>query len=140
MFAWFSLLLSLPELQVAWQVTVPRVVDVFSDSVHKWIVVVVKLVVSQSLVVLNSITILIGDTKTMPAKSRFRTLTCIELQERNFIFRLDEFQVLWTLNVVDQECKSATLSDSCLQVLVISHAIRRLSLKHLLAQVLGGQL
>jgi len=79
MYAWFSLLLSLPELQVAWQVTVPRVVDVLSDSVHQWIVVVVKLVVSQSLVVLNSITILIGDTKTMPANSRFRTLTCIEL-------------------------------------------------------------
>lgn len=135
MVSWFRLRLGPPEILVTWQVAVFCVVDVLSNSINQWIVERVELIMGKRLVILDAIAVSIGDIAAMPADA---TLTCVKQQQR-LIILLDEAQVLWTLNVVDEEGEAA-LSVLDHQILVVAHTIGHFGVHFALAQILSGQL
>lgn len=109
---------------MAWEVSVAGVVEVFSDTVDQWIVELIENIVLKNLIILDTITVQVGDSATVPS-----------------LFAkggLNETQVLWGLNIVDEECESGLLAK--LHVLVITNIVGHFSIHFLLAQVLSGQL
>jgi len=132
---WLGESFSEPELLVTWQVAMSCVVDVLSDSINQWIVESIELIVGKRLIVLDTIAVSIGDLAAVPARA---FLAFAKLQQR-LIILLDEAQVLWTLNVVNEEGEAA-LSVLDLQVLAVAHAIGHFGVHFALAQILSGQL
>lgn len=94
----------MPHLDVSWKVTVVRVVNVLSNSEDERIIEIVEFVVAELDVVLNAITVQIGDLSSMPS-----------------LWLLQECEILWTLNVVNEVSKSTLIAH--LQVLIIAHVV-----------------
>ena len=85
---WLTVVKSELQLLVTWQVSVVGIVNVFGNSENKWIIKLIKLVMGEFDVVFNAITILIKNS-SLPGFSGLASL--------------QEFEILWALNVVYQE-------------------------------------
>ena len=92
MIDWLSERLGEPHLLVAWQVTMASVVNIFSNTEDQWVIELIKLIVVKVFIVLNTISVQISDSTTMPS-----LLTKLGLYE---------VQVFWRLDIVDKESES----------------------------------
>lgn len=115
------------QLLVARQVSVVGVVNVLGNSEHEWVIELIEGVVGELLVVLNTVTVQVGDPSSVPS------LLLAGL-------RLQESQVLRSLDVLDEEGDLELVLRALLDVLKIAHVVRRLNLKIFLGQVLGSDL
>ena len=85
---WLTIVQSELELSVSRQVSVVRVVQVLGNSKNEWIVEFIELVVREFDIVFNAISVQIGNSSS-PSLSGLGSL--------------EEFQILWALNIFDVE-------------------------------------